>query len=270
MKNFGILMALFVMSCGLLISSASAEPIRLPQIGDNSIDYYSIPDRPGSIGWQYTDDNDYTDLLPYMLNLSKIIDNKWSYKISGYTKDDYLAIVNLTIYRDGSFSTPKIVKYPAKTDYMQQVLNTLNNFDHLLSLPQSYNRNELSVNLLFIPKGSSKEQLEKADAIDLAQYAKDTNNKINKKFQSTPNLNINSNSRTAVLFKLKKDGSLVDNKILIFQSSGNAKFDQTTINTIKNCHYNPLPEKYTYDTLNTIIIFEARDSSSYNSYSSRH
>ena len=45
MKNFGILMALLVMSCGLLISSASAEPARLPQIGDNSIDYYSIPDR---------------------------------------------------------------------------------------------------------------------------------------------------------------------------------------------------------------------------------
>mgnify|MGYP004496093313 CR=1 FL=1 len=41
MKKLGILMALFVMSCGLLLSSVSAEPVRLPQIGDNSIDYDS-------------------------------------------------------------------------------------------------------------------------------------------------------------------------------------------------------------------------------------
>ena len=84
MKKLRILMALFVVFCTLLTLPVTAEPVHLPQIGNNSIDYDNIAkteDQIASIGWQYTDDNDYTDLLPYMLNLSKIIDYKWSYKV---------------------------------------------------------------------------------------------------------------------------------------------------------------------------------------------
>lgn len=251
MKNFGILMALLVMSCGLLISSASAEPVRLPQIGDNSIDYYSIPDRPGSIGWQYTDDNDYTDLLPYMLNLSKIIDYKWSYKIDK-NATGYMTIANITIYKDGSFSTPKIIKPSSIPDYTQKVLDTLNSFTYLEPLPASYNK--LSVNLLFMPDGLTKEEIEEAKNLGLLQYIETTNKKIKKSW--CPIIPPRNNRyQTAVLFIVKKDGSLDKNKMLIFQSSGNKEFDKSAIDTISKNNYAPLPEKYTNDKLLILFTF---------------
>lgn len=252
MKKLGILMALFVMSCGLLLSSVSAEPVRLPQIGDNSIDYDSIKtgeDQIASIGWQYTDENDYTDLLPYMLNLSKIIDDKWSYKVDKKATG-YLTIANITIYRDGSFSTPKIIKPSSIPDYTQKVLDTLNSFTYLEPLPASYNK--LSVNLLFMPDGLTKEEKEEAKNLGLFQYLETTNKKLKKSWRPIipPK---NNRYQTAVLFIVKKDGSLDKNNMLIFQSSGNKEFDKSAIDTISKNNYAPLPEKYTYDKL--VILF---------------
>lgn len=252
MKKLGILMALFVMSCGLLLSSVSAEPVRLPQIGDNSIDYNSIKtgeDQIASIGWQYTDENDYTDLLPYMLNLSKIIDDKWSYKVDKKATG-YLTIANITIYRDGSFSTPKIIKPSSIPDYTQKVLDTLNSFTYLEPLPASYNK--LSVNLLFMPDGLTKEEKEEAKNLGLFQYLETTNKKLKKSWHPIipPK---NNRYQTAVLFIVKKDGSLDKNNMLIFQSSGNKEFDKSAIDTISKNNYAPLPEKYTYDKL--VILF---------------
>lgn len=255
MKNFGILMALLVMSCGLLISSASAEPVHLPQIGDNSIDYDSIhkigEEQTASIGWQYTDDNDYSDLLPYMLNLSKIIDDKWSYKVDK-NATGYLTIANITIYKDGSFSTPQIIKPSSIPDYTQKVLDTLNSFAYLPPLPSSYNK--LSVNLLFMPGGLTKEEKEEAKNLGLLQYVETTNKKLKKSWRPIipPR---NNRYQTAVLFVVKKDGSLDKNKILIFQSSGNKEFDKSAIDTISKNNYAPLPEKYTNDKLAILFTF---------------
>ena len=254
MKKLGILMALFVMSCGLLLSSVSAEPVRLPQIGDNSIDYDSIKtgeDQIASIGWQYTDENDYTDLLPYMLNLSKIIDDKWSYKVDKKATG-YLTIANITIYRDGSFSTPKIIKPSSIPDYTQKVLDTLNSFTYLEPLPASYNK--LSVNLLFMPDGLTKEEKEEAKNLGLFQYLETTNKKLKKSWHPIipPK---NNRYQTAVLFIVKKDGSLDKNNMLIFQSSGNKEFDKSAIDTISKNNYAPLPEKYTNDKLLILFTF---------------
>ena len=259
MKKFRILMALFVMFCELLISSASAEPVRLPQIGDNSIDYDSISkteeDQMGSIGWQYTDDNDYTDLLPYMLNLSKIIDNKWSYKIDKKVTG-YLTIANITIYKDGSFSTPKIIKPSSIPDYTQKVLDTLNSFEYLAPLPASYN--QLSVNLLFMPDELTKEDTEKAKEMGLIQYLSTTNKKLKNSWHpATPETN--KQYRTAILFVVKKDGSLNTNKTTIFQSSGKTKYDQSIIQMIEKFHYSPLPEKYIYDELAIMFVFDIKN-----------
>lgn len=258
MKNFGILMALLVMSCGLLISSASAEPVRLPQIGDNSIDYYSIPDQPGSIGWQYTDDNDYTDLLPYMLNLSKIIDYKWSYKIDKRATS-YITIANITIYRDGSFSTPKIVKSSSIPDYTQKVLDTLNSFAYLPPLPSSYNRNEFSVNLIFAPDEPTKEEVQKFKEQGLIQYLNATQNKLRNNWKPSMIGYANKRYRTALIFTIKKDGSLYENCVNIFQSSGSTKFDKASIKEIEKNSYAPLPEKYTEDLLSLIFVYDAKN-----------
>ena len=255
MKNFGILMALLVMSCGLLISSASAEPVRLPQIGDNSIDYYSIPDRPGSIGWQYTDDNDYTDLLPYMLNLSKIIDYKWSYK-ADKRATSYITIANITIYRDGSFSTPKIVKSSSIPDYTQKVLDTLNSFAYLPPLPSSYNRNEFSVNLIFAPDEPTKEEVQKLKEQGLIQYINATQNKLRNNWKPSMIGYANKRYRTALVFTIKKDGSLYENGVNIFQSSGSTKFDKASIKEIEKNSYAPLPKEYTEDLLNLILVLQ--------------
>lgn len=254
MKKLGILMALFVVFCTLLILPVTAEPVRLPQIGNNSIDYDNIAkteDQIASIGWQYTDDNDYTDLLPYMLNLSKIIDDKWSYKVDKKATG-YMTIANITIYKDGSFSTPKIIKPSSIPDYTQKVLDTLNSFTYLEPLPASYNK--LSVNLLFMPDGLTKEEREEAKNLGLLQYIETTNKKIKKSWRPIipPR---NNRYQTAVLFVVKKDGSLDKNKMLIFQSSGNKEFDKSAIDTISKNNYAPLPEKYTNDKLLILFTF---------------
>ena len=251
-------MALLVMSCGLLISSASAEPVRLPQIGDNSIDYYSIPDRPDSIGWQYTDDNDYTDLLPYMLNLSKIIDYKWSYKVDKRATS-YITIANITIYRDGSFSTPKIVKSSSIPDYTQKVLDTLNSFAYLPPLPSSYNRNEFSVNLIFAPDEPTKEEVQKFKEQGLIQYINATQSKLRNNWKPSMIGYANKRYRTALVFTIKKDGSLYENGVNIFQSSGSTKFDKASIKEIEKNSYAPLPEKYTEDLLSLIFVYDAKN-----------
>ena len=254
MKKLGILMTLFVVFCTLLTLPVTAEPVHLPQIGNNSIDYDNIAkteDQIASIGWQYTDDNDYTDLLPYMLNLSKIIDDKWSYKVDK-NATGYMTIANITIYKDGSFSTPQIIKPSSIPDYTQKVLDTLNSFAYLPPLPPSYNK--LSVNLLFMPDGLTKEEREEAKNLGLLQYIETTNKKIKKSWRPIipPR---NNRYQTAVLFIVKKDGSLDKNKMLIFQSSGNKEFDKSAIDTISKSNYAPLPEKYTNDKLLILFTF---------------
>lgn len=257
MKKLRILMALFVVFCTLLTLPVTAEPVHLPQIGNNSIDYYSILDRPGSIGWQYTDDNDYTDLLPYMLNLSKIIDYKWSYK-ADKRATSYITIANITIYRDGSFSTPKIVKSSSIPDYTQKVLDTLNSFAYLPPLPSSYNRNEFSVNLIFAPDEPTKEKVQKFKEQGLIQYINATQNKLRNNWKPSMIGYANKRYRTALVFTIKKDGSLYENGVNIFQSSGSTKFDKASIKEIEKNSYAPLPEKYTEDLLSLIFVYDAK------------
>lgn len=261
MKNLGILMALFIVYCGLSISSVSAESVHLPQLGSNSIDYNNISkigeEQVASIGWQYTDDKDYTDLLPYMLNLSKVIDNKWSYKVDEKVQH-FVAVVNITIYKNGSFSVPKIIKPSSIPDYNQKVIDTLNSFTYLPPLPYSYDGNELSVNLIFAPDQPTKEEKQEFEEQGLVQYLNATLNKIRRNCKTSLYGYTNNRYRVAIVFAIKKDGSLCEDSVRIFQSSGNQKIDQALIKEIEKNSYSPLPAKYTKDLFNMIFVFDAK------------
>ena len=261
MKNFWILMTLFIVFCGLLVPSVSAEPVHLPQLGNNSIDYNNISkigeEQVTSIGWQYTDDKDYTDLLPYMLNLSKIIDNKWSYKVDDGVQH-FIAVVNITISKNGSFSVPKIIKPSSIPDYNQKVIDTLNSFTYLPPLPYSYEGKELSVNLIFAPDYPTKEENQEFEELGLYQYSNATLNKIRRNWKPSWYGYANKRYRAAIVFAIKKDGSLCEDSVRVFQSSGNQKFDQASIKEIEKNSYSPLPPKYTKDLLNMIFVFDAK------------
>lgn len=102
-----------------------------------------------------------------------------------------------------------------------------------------------------------------AKDVDFSWYIESVQNKIKRNFDTS--YYSKAGTETTVLFKLAKDGKLLDYSVI--KSSGNAEFDKKALNSLwLSSPFNPLPKNYTEDSIDILFTFcvKKQNSENYN------